>query len=405
MAATADELTGLPSARAFAIALDRQAALARRYDRPGAVIVLDCARADDPACRAVARALRDRLRQTDLVSRIAGGEFAILLPEARGSEARELAGDLVALVTSVAGAPAAAGVACFPDGLDRPAGALLADADTALAAARNGHPAVVEFDARVFRTPRALGSRAERLRRALAGDDLVLERAPVVDLRTGATDHHALTARLRGNGDGLLEAAERFGLGRTIDRFTLRQAMADDPGTTGAIVVRVASGASIDRVFADWLVGELAARPGAGERLVLAVPEAAALADLAAIRSLAARLGEFGGRIALDQFGRVGSFALLKALPVHQIRLDAALVRGLPLSDRDRAVVLALVHAAEALGAETVATGVDGAAELTAVRGFGIALAQGDHAAGAPALAADVRLFPQKLDDCSSQET
>ena len=380
MAATADELTGLPSARAFAVALDRQAALARRYDRPGAVIVLECGRTDDAGCRAVARALRERLRATDLVSRITGGEFAILLPEARVSDARELAADLVAVVAAVAGVPAAAGIACFPDGLDRPAGALLADADTALAAAQGAHPPVVQFDARVFRTPRALGSRSERLRRALAGDDLVLERAPVVDLRTGATDHHAFAARLRGHGDGLLEAAERFGLARSIDRFTLLRAMAEEQSWPGSVVVALASGAAIDRVFADWLLRELAVRPGVGERLVLAVPEGAALADVAAVRSLAARIGEFGGRIALDHFGRVGSFALLKALPVHQVRLDAALVRGLPVSDRDRAVVLALVHAAEALGAETVATGVDGAPELTAVRGFGIALAQGDHA-------------------------
>ena len=384
MAATADELTGLPSARAFAVALDRQAALARRYDRPGAVIVLECARADDPGCRAVARALRSRLRTTDLVSRLVGCEFAILLPEARAADARELAGELVTLLAGVAGVPATAGVACFPDGLDRPAGALLADADTALAAARGAQPPVALFDARVFRTARGLGSRAERLRRALEGDDLVLERAPVVDLRTGVTDHHALAARLRGaaGADGLLDSAERFGLGRTLDRFTLRHALAEGSAGGGSLVVPVATGASIDRRFTDWLMSELAMRPGAGERLVLAVSEVAALADLAAIRSLAARIGEFGGRIALDRFGQIGAFALLKALPVHQVRLDAALVRGLPASDRDRAIVLALVHAAEALGAETVATGVDGVAELTAVRGFGIALAQGDQAGG-----------------------
>lgn len=114
----------------------------------------------------------------------------------------------------------------------------------------------------------------------------------------------------------------------------------------------------------------------AGARVVLAVPETAALIDLAAVRALAARVGEYGGRLALDQFGRLGAFALLKALPMHQVRLDPALVHGLPASDRDRAVVLALVQVAEALGAEPVAPGVDGAAELTAVRGFGIRLAQ-----------------------------
>ena len=382
MAATADELTGLPSARAFAVALSRHAALARRYDRPGAVIVIAAERSDDAGCCAVASVLRARLRATDLVSRVVDAEFAILLTEAGAAEARTLAGELVELVAVAAGAPAAAGIACFPDGLDRPAGALLADADSALAAAQRARPPVALFDTRVFRASRTAGSRAERLRLAVEGDDLVLERDPVVDLRTGVTDHHALAARLRGEppGNGLLESAEHFGFGRAIDRFTLQHALDGQPGTRGGVVVPVAAGASTDRAFADWLVRELALRPGVGDRIVVAVPEAAALADLAAIRSLAARIGEFGGRIALDDFGRLGAFALLKLLPVHQVRLAASLVRGLPGSDRDRAVVLALVHAAEALGAETVATGVDGRAELTAVRGFGITLAQGRSA-------------------------
>jgi diguanylate cyclase (GGDEF)-like protein len=380
VAAIADELTGLPSARAFAVALERQAALARRYDRPGAVIVVAADRADDPGCRAVAAALRDRLRATDLLARITGCEFAILLPEARATEARELAGELTTVARAAAGAPAAAGIAAFPDGLDRPAGALLADADAALAAARRSVPPVALFDARVFRTPRAVGSPAERLRRALANDDLLLEREPVVDLRSGGTDHHALAARLRDEGEGLLERAERFGLGREIDRRAVGHALG---ASSDVLVVPLGAGAATDRRFADWLVAELTGHPGAGPRLVLAVPELAALHDLAAVRSLAARVGEFGGRLALDDFGRLGAFALLKALPLHQVRLDAALVRGLPGSDRDRAVVLALVHAAEALGAETVATGVDGEAELTAVRGFGIRLAQGTAVAPA----------------------
>jgi EAL domain-containing protein (putative c-di-GMP-specific phosphodiesterase class I)/GGDEF domain-containing protein len=378
----ADDLTGLPSARAFTVALGHQAALARRYDRPGAVIVLAARRADDPGCRAAARALRGRLRDTDLVARMTGAEFAVLLPDARAADARELAGELVRLVAQAVGAPAAAGIACFPDGLDRPAGELLADADTALAVAGKATPPVALFDARVFSSGRAAGSRADRLRRALAGDALVLDERPVIDLATGAVDHHVLTARLRGVGEaeGLLEAAERFGLGRAVDRFVVERAVAaGDEGA--ALVVPIAPGAATDRGFADWLVDAIRGR-GPADRLIVAVSEVAAVADLAAVRSLAARIGEFGARLALDEFGRLGAFSLLKALPVHQVRLDSALVRGLPGSDRDRAVVMALVHAAEALGALSVATGVDGAAELTAVRGFGISLGQGDAAGG-----------------------
>src|SRR4051812_30216947 len=123
VAAAADVLTGLPSAEAFAIALDRQAALARRYDRPGAVIVVGVRRVDEAGCRAVARALRGRLRATDLVGRLGAAEFAVLLPEAGTSEARGVAHELVAIARRVAGAPAAAGIACFPAGLDRHAGA------------------------------------------------------------------------------------------------------------------------------------------------------------------------------------------------------------------------------------------------------------------------------------------
>jgi diguanylate cyclase (GGDEF)-like protein len=372
--AVSDDLTGLPSARAFAIALDRQAALARRYDRPGAIIVIAAERADDPGCRAVAGALRARLRATDLLARVGGCEFAILLPEARATEARELAGELVSVARAAAGVAVAAGIASFPDGLDRPAGALLADADAALAAARASVPPVALFDARVSRTPRAAGSAAERLRRALAAGDLQLDRRPVVCLRGGGTDHHALAPRLGGAADGLIERAERFGLGREIDRRAVAHAVADpDDG----LLVPIGAGAATDRRFAAWLVDTLSTHPEAGRRLLIGVPELAALHDLAAVRALAARIGEFGGRLALRDFGRLGAFALLKALPVHQVRLDAALVRGLPASDRDRAVVLALVHAAEALGATTVATGVDGEAELTAVRGFGIGLGEG----------------------------
>ncbi len=378
----ADELTGLPSARAFLLALDRQAALARRYDRPGAVIVVASRRADDPGCRAVARALRGRLRATDLVARMTGAEFAVLLPDAGAAETRELAAELVRLVADAAGAPAAAGIACFPDGVDRSAGALLADADTALAVAARAEPPVALFDARVFSSPRTAGSRADRLRRALAGDGLVLDQRPVVDLGTGAVDHHVVSARLRGVGDaeGLLESAERFDLGRVVDRFVVGHAVAPDDGRP-ALVVPITAGAATDRAFAGWLLAAIRDCPGA-DRLVVAVPEVAALADVAAVRSLAARIGEFGARLALDEFGRLGAFALLKALPVHQVRLDRALVRGLPGSDRDRAVIMALVRAAEALGAVTVATGVDGAAELTAVRSVGISLAQGERAGG-----------------------
>ena len=163
----------------------------------------------------------------------------------------------------------------------------------------------------------------------------------------------------------------------------LEHAVADGRAN-GTLVVPIAAAAAADRAFADWLVETVSARPERGRRgWCSRCPRRRRSPTSPPSARWPPASASSAGRLALDQFGRVGAFALLKALPVHHVRLDAGLVRGLPGSDRDRAVVLALVHAAEALGAITVATGVDGEAELTAVRGFGIGLAEGDGAASA----------------------
>jgi EAL domain-containing protein (putative c-di-GMP-specific phosphodiesterase class I)/GGDEF domain-containing protein len=362
---------------AFIAALERQAALARRYDRPGAVVVLAVAPAGERAGRAAADALRARVRATDVVARLAPAEVAVLLPEVAAADAEVVARDLVDLVAGATGARAAAGVACFPEALHRSAGGLMADADAALAAAWRLTPPVTVAPRRLHQPT----SRAERIAAALTDGGMELDRVPVMDLRTGLADHHVLSPRLRdpapAGAEGLRAAAARFGLGGALDRWLVERALAAAEGSTSTLVVPLSAGAAADASFAGWLIEALAARPAASGRLVLALPEAAAVEALDAVCALSARMGEFGTRAALDGFGAVGAIAALRRLRVQQVRLDAALVRGLPDFDQDRAVVLALVQAAEALGAVPVATGVAREAEVTAVRGFGIALAEG----------------------------
>ena len=177
--------------------------------------------------------------------------------------------------------------------------------------------------------------------------------------------------------EGLRALAERFGLEPALDRWLVDRALAVADRDGAAVVVPVAGRAAGDPDFARRLLEALAARPYAAARLLLAVPEAVAAADPGALQALASRAAEFGTRFALDDFGVLGALALLRRLPVHQVRLHPSLVRGLAHSDEARAIVLATVQAAEALGAVPVATGVAGPDELTAVRGFGIALAEG----------------------------
>jgi diguanylate cyclase (GGDEF)-like protein/PAS domain S-box-containing protein len=97
-----DELTGLPNRRAFLATLTDHLASQRREDQRGALLVLDLDRfkeLNDTLGHAVgdrvlvqaARAMEERLRATDFIGRLAGDEFAVLLPRADEAEAEQVA--------------------------------------------------------------------------------------------------------------------------------------------------------------------------------------------------------------------------------------------------------------------------------------------------------------------------
>ncbi|HYD71198.1 diguanylate cyclase [Azospirillum sp.] len=100
--ATTDPLTGLANRRQFLAAAERELVRVRRYDRPATVLMFDIDHfkrindthghaAGDEALRHVAAVCRDLLRETDIVGRLGGEEFGILLPETDVPSAREAA--------------------------------------------------------------------------------------------------------------------------------------------------------------------------------------------------------------------------------------------------------------------------------------------------------------------------
>jgi diguanylate cyclase (GGDEF)-like protein len=156
-----DELTGLPNRRAFLATLSDHLASQRREDQRGALLVLDLDRfkeLNDTLGHAVgdrvlvqaARAMEERLRATDFIGRLAGDEFAVLLPRADEAEAQQVAQALAerlreeALPTAQGVSQVSASIGVVP--LSGPAGAsvdrALQSADDAMyvakAAGRDG---------------------------------------------------------------------------------------------------------------------------------------------------------------------------------------------------------------------------------------------------------------------------
>jgi diguanylate cyclase (GGDEF)-like protein/PAS domain S-box-containing protein len=152
-----DPLTGLPNRRRLEESIRLTLAMSSRHGFAGSVLVIDLDgfkevndthghAVGDAALAAVAQALDRRLRSTDLLARIGGDEFAVLLRVTGGEAARKLAADLVRTVratTLAEGMPAIAldasiGVADFGEPPLPTVQELLAAADAAMYAAKRG---------------------------------------------------------------------------------------------------------------------------------------------------------------------------------------------------------------------------------------------------------------------------
>jgi diguanylate cyclase (GGDEF)-like protein/PAS domain S-box-containing protein len=121
-----DALTGLLNRRGIDRALAQHVARGRRYGAEGALLVLDLDgfkavndslghAAGDELIVTCARALRNRLRETDILARLGGDEFAVLLPAEGEAEALVVAEAIVTVIREVSGVTASVGVTPFGD--------------------------------------------------------------------------------------------------------------------------------------------------------------------------------------------------------------------------------------------------------------------------------------------------
>jgi diguanylate cyclase (GGDEF)-like protein/PAS domain S-box-containing protein len=416
-----DFLTGLFNRRRFQQELDHEAERVARFGANAAVLMIDLDnfkdvndafghKAGDDLLKGVAGALRHRMRQTDVVARVGGDEFAMLLPEADVDQAQIVANGIVKTLSrqvAVLGEQsihitASVGVALF-DGLT--AAQVLEFADLAMyeakQAGRNGVAVYRPGEHRREQVSARLVE-AEMIRNAVAEDRLVLYCQPILDLRRNEVNQYELLLRLRtGRGDeplsprSFLYVAERFGLIQQFDGWVARRAIAliaEHARAGRRLVLHVnLSGKSIGDPRVAALIEE--AIEGAAidpACLVFELTETAAISNIEEAKAFAHRLRARGCRLALDDFGAgFGSFYYLKALPFDYFKIDGDFIRDLVGSAMDQLVVGAIVGIAKGMGKKTIAEFVADDDTARLLEKSGVDFAQGYHI-GRPRPVSDV---------------
>jgi diguanylate cyclase (GGDEF)-like protein len=407
-----DSLTGLLDRRRFRAELDQYVSFTARYGGRGAVMIIDIDglkavndtlghHAGDNLIRQVAGVMRERVRATDVVARLSGDEFAILVPQTEVEGAMQLGEDLRAQVaesvkpTSDSGeATISVGITMFGGEKGVGSGAVLVAADQAMYRAKEGgrnQIALFRDPGEPQRDPARRQTTAARIRDALTSDRLSLHTQPIRSLASGGIERYELLLRMTTEQGELLpaasfiEAAERAGMVQELDRWVVAQALEllverERQGAPLSLHVNL-SGASLTDIsvleFIERRLDEGGADPGS---CTFEITETANVYDFDAAAGFADRLTEFGCQVAIDDYGAgFGPFHYLKRIPFDLIKIDGAFVRDMPRSDADQLTVQAIVQIARGLGKETIAEYVQDDQTAEMLREYGVDMAQGFH--------------------------
>ena len=406
-----DSLTGLLDRRRFRAELDQHVSFTARYGGQGAVMIVDIDglkavndslghQAGDNLIRQVADVLGERVRGTDIVARLSGDEFAILMPQTDTEGALQLGEDLRAKVAESAwpapnleGVTVSAGITMFGGGKGGSEAVMVA-ADQAMYRAKEGGRNQIAL----FRDPsepqRGLKRRqttASRIRDALTGDRLSLHTQPIRSLASGVIERYELLLRMTSEEGELLpaasfiEAAERSGMIQELDRWVVGRALEllverERQGAPLSLHVNLSGASLTDASVLEFIERRLDEGGADPSHCTFEITETASVYDYDAASGFADRLTDVGCQVAIDGYGAGFSpFHYLKTIPFDLIKIDGAFVRDMPRSDADQLTVKAIVQIARGLGKTTIAEYVQDDETIEMLREYGVDMAQGFH--------------------------
>jgi diguanylate cyclase (GGDEF)-like protein/PAS domain S-box-containing protein len=431
---THDRLTGLANARHFNQLLTQE--LNRRRDQGGyaAVLYIDIDRYNyiidtagvagaEQLLAEVATMISKRLRDGDLLARIEGDRFALLLAGVQLENLFPVADgfrELLHQCNYVAHgqkrhSTASIGVAVVSK--DTPSSEYAVEharlaCKTAKQRGRDQTEIYVgEHDARIAREIEA--GWTDRLRTALEQERFIFLVQPIVPLAALPDTESAVVQRQgwRVNGAGMqgleylfevllrmvgkdgqlispgvfVPLAERVGMMPKIDLWVINRLLRHLEGLKSikapiAFNVNLSNMTLADPESLALIEAAIRGSGVAARQLVFEITETSELTSLHTARKFISSLKKLGCRFALDDFGTgFSSFTHLRHLPVDFVKIEGSFVEGMAGSDLDRKMVGSITQLAQSLKLKVIGEHVDSFATLSALRASGAEYAQGNY--------------------------
>ncbi len=406
-----DALSKLPNRLFFKDQLERAIARTRRDREELSVLFVDLdyfkhvndsaghAAGDDVLVETAER-LQRCLRSSDIVGRLGGDEFTILVTGVKSSGDARIVADNVMVAMArpfvVAGnehfLSASVGIAVYP-GDGATAEELLRNADTAMYRAKAaGRGQSVFFEERMNLAALERVRSERDLRHALDHNEFYLVYQPMLNLHTGQVSGAEALLRWNHPEHGLLapmnfiRLAEETGLIDVLGEWVMREAcgqfrtLQDARTPLPRISVNVSARQFRQSHFAETVRRVLRETGVPKTCLELEITESLLLDATPEVEETLRALSRSGVRIALDDFGTgYSSLAYLKRFPVNIVKIDRSFVKDLPADRSSAAITSAIISMAHALKIKVVAEGVATIEQSDFLRDLGCDFVQGYH--------------------------
>lgn len=334
----------------------------------------------DLLLKAVGQRLQKVIRRQEIVGRLGGDEFLIIIPDLKETQDAAILSQAVldALAPSfdikgrVLFVTPSIGIALYPsDGEDFPT--LMRNADTAMYSAKSSGGGTYHFFTKTMNESAMARLVIENeLREALVSNQFELHYQPKLDLRTNRVCGLEALIRWKQPGRGYISpmqfipVAEETGLigkiGEWVFREVCRQISEWEAQSLPVmpVAVNLSPRQLIEGHITETISRILAETGTPAAKIVLEVTETAMMQEIKKSAIILEELRHLGLKIAVDDFGTgYSSLAYLKRLPINTIKIDRSFVRDVTIDTDDAAITRTIIAMGHNLGLRVVAEGVE----------------------------------------------